>query len=174
MHNTRGLGLANCLAAYDVGVRTFDASLGGLGGCPFAPGASGNICTEDMVNMLEDMAHDTRVDLAKLLAVSRRIRHSTKVLATSVTSARSARSGEIQIIIAIMATTVSSEVSSWLRVCCRLWATLSMSLVTRLSRSPRVWPSTYANGSRCSFASTVRRRRSIDRWIAPVRRYDCP
>ena len=45
MHNTRGLGLANCLAAYDVGVRTFDASLGGLGGCPYAPGASGNVVT---------------------------------------------------------------------------------------------------------------------------------
>ncbi|MGH6625522.1 MAG: hydroxymethylglutaryl-CoA lyase, partial [Burkholderiaceae bacterium] len=49
MHNTRGLGLANCLAAHDVGVRTFDASLGGLGGCPYAPGASGNVVTEDLV-----------------------------------------------------------------------------------------------------------------------------
>ena len=47
MHNTRGLGLANCLAAYEEGVRTFDASLGGLGGCPYAPGASGNVVTED-------------------------------------------------------------------------------------------------------------------------------
>jgi hydroxymethylglutaryl-CoA lyase len=51
MHNTRGLGLANCLAAFDVGVRTFDASLGGLGGCPYAPGASGNVVTEDLVFM---------------------------------------------------------------------------------------------------------------------------
>ena len=55
MHNTRGLGLANCLAAWDVGVRTFDASLGGLGGCPYAPGASGNVVTEDLVFMFEAM-----------------------------------------------------------------------------------------------------------------------
>ncbi|MGZ5847733.1 MAG: hydroxymethylglutaryl-CoA lyase, partial [Ramlibacter sp.] len=55
MHNTRGLGLANCLAAYDAGVRTFDASLGGLGGCPYAPGASGNVVTEDLVFMFEAM-----------------------------------------------------------------------------------------------------------------------
>jgi hydroxymethylglutaryl-CoA lyase len=68
MHNTRGLGLANCLAAYDVGVRTFDASLGGLGGCPFAPGASGNVVTEDLVFMFEAMGISTGVDLDKLLA----------------------------------------------------------------------------------------------------------
>jgi len=55
LHNTRGLGLANCLAAFDVGVRTFDASLGGLGGCPYAPGASGNVVTEDLVFMFEAM-----------------------------------------------------------------------------------------------------------------------
>jgi hydroxymethylglutaryl-CoA lyase len=72
-HNTRGMGLANVVAGIEAGVRSFDGSISGLGGCPFAPGASGNICTEDMVNMLEDMGHDTRVDLAKLLAVSRRI-----------------------------------------------------------------------------------------------------
>jgi len=72
-HNTRGMGLANVVAGIDAGVRSFDGSISGLGGCPFAPGASGNICTEDMVNMLEDMGHDTRVDLAKLLAVARRI-----------------------------------------------------------------------------------------------------
>ena len=68
MHNTRGLGLANCLAAYDVGVRTFDASLGGLGGCPHAPGASGNVVTEDLVFMFEAMGVHTGVDLDKLLA----------------------------------------------------------------------------------------------------------
>ena len=68
MHNTRGLGLANCLAAYDVGVRTFDASLGGLGGCPFAPGASGNVVTEDLVFMFEAMGVSTGVDLGKLIA----------------------------------------------------------------------------------------------------------
>ena len=69
IHNTRGLGLANVLAALDIGVRTFDASLAGLGGCPFAPGASGNIVTEDLVYMLESMGFRTGVDLEKLLAV---------------------------------------------------------------------------------------------------------
>jgi len=68
MHNTRGLGLANCLAAYDVGVRTFDASLGGLGGCPYAPGASGNVVTEDLVFMFEAMGIGTGIDLDKLIA----------------------------------------------------------------------------------------------------------
>lgn len=68
MHNTRGLGLANCLAAYDVGVRTFDASLAGLGGCPYAPGASGNVVTEDLVFMFEAMGARTGVDLKKLIA----------------------------------------------------------------------------------------------------------
>ena len=72
-HNTRGMGLANVVAGLEAGVRSFDGSVAGLGGCPFAPGATGNICTEDMVNMLEDMGHDTRVDLARLLAVARRI-----------------------------------------------------------------------------------------------------
>jgi hydroxymethylglutaryl-CoA lyase len=72
-HNTRGMGLANVVAGIGAGVRSFDGSVSGLGGCPFAPGATGNICTEDMVNMLEDMGYDTRVDLAKLLAVARRI-----------------------------------------------------------------------------------------------------
>jgi hydroxymethylglutaryl-CoA lyase len=68
LHNTRGLGLANCLAAYDVGVRAFDASLGGLGGCPFAPGASGNVVTEDLVFMFEAMGVATGVDLPRLMA----------------------------------------------------------------------------------------------------------
>jgi hydroxymethylglutaryl-CoA lyase len=68
MHNTRGLGLANCLAAYDVGVRTFDSSLGGLGGCPYAPGASGNVVTEDLVFMFEAMGVSTGVDLERLIA----------------------------------------------------------------------------------------------------------
>ena len=68
MHNTRGLGLANCLAAYDVGVRTFDASLGGLGGCPYAPGASGNVVTEDLVFMFEAMGIATGVHLDRLMA----------------------------------------------------------------------------------------------------------
>jgi hydroxymethylglutaryl-CoA lyase len=68
MHNTRGLGLANCLAAYEAGVRTFDSSLGGLGGCPYAPGASGNVVTEDLVFMFEAMGVPTGVDLNLLMA----------------------------------------------------------------------------------------------------------
>ncbi len=74
LHNTRGLGLANCLAAYEAGVRTFGASLGGLGGCPFAPGASGasgasgNVVTEDLVFMFESMGVATGIDLEKLFA----------------------------------------------------------------------------------------------------------
>jgi len=68
MHNTRGLGIANCLAAWDEGVRTFDASLGGLGGCPYAPGASGNAVTEDLVFMFEAMGVRTGIDIRKLIA----------------------------------------------------------------------------------------------------------
>lgn len=68
MHNTRGLGLANCLAAFDVGVTTFDSSQGGLGGCPYAPGASGNVVTEDLVFMFEAMGVKTGVDFAQLMA----------------------------------------------------------------------------------------------------------
>ncbi|QNK70881.1 hydroxymethylglutaryl-CoA lyase [Variovorax sp. PAMC26660] len=68
MHNTRGLGLANCLAAWDEGVRTFDSSLGGLGGCPYAPGASGNAVTEDLVFMFEAMGVRTGIDIQKLIA----------------------------------------------------------------------------------------------------------
>jgi len=71
LHNTRGLGLANALAALDAGITTLDASLGGIGGCPFAPGASGNIVTEDLVFMLDSMGLYTGIDLAKLLAVRR-------------------------------------------------------------------------------------------------------
>lgn len=69
-HNTRGAGLANVLAALQSGVTVFDASLGGLGGCPFAPGATGNICTEDLVQMLEPMGVETGVNLEALLAVA--------------------------------------------------------------------------------------------------------
>ncbi len=69
LHNTRGLGLANVLAALETGLTTFDSSLGGLGGCPFAPGASGNIVTEDLVFMLDSMGLRTGIDIAKLLKV---------------------------------------------------------------------------------------------------------
>lgn len=69
LHNTRGLGLANVMAGLEEGITTFDASLGGLGGCPFAPGASGNIVTEDLVFMLEAMGINTGINLDKLLKV---------------------------------------------------------------------------------------------------------
>lgn len=72
-HNTRGMGLANILAALEAGVVRFDAALGGLGGCPFAPGASGNVCTEDVVHMLDAMGYETGVDLALLLAAAQRL-----------------------------------------------------------------------------------------------------
>ncbi|WP_460952528.1 hydroxymethylglutaryl-CoA lyase [Pseudomonas marginalis] len=72
-HNTRGLGLCNVLAAYEAGARRFDAALGGLGGCPFAPGASGNICTEDLVNLCEEVGIYTGIDLPHLLHMSRRL-----------------------------------------------------------------------------------------------------
>jgi len=68
LHNTRGLGLANVLAAYEEGITTFDSSLGGLGGCPTAPGASGNVVTEDLVFMFESMGVDTGIDLEALMA----------------------------------------------------------------------------------------------------------
>jgi hydroxymethylglutaryl-CoA lyase len=69
-HNTRGMALANTLAALDAGIDRFDASLGGLGGCPYAPGATGNVCTEELVHMLELDGYDTGVDLAALLSAS--------------------------------------------------------------------------------------------------------
>ncbi|HTP52111.1 MAG TPA: hydroxymethylglutaryl-CoA lyase [Anaeromyxobacteraceae bacterium] len=68
MHDTRGTALANVLAGLEVGVTTFDSSVGGLGGCPYAPGASGNLATEDLVYMLRGMGYETGVDLAKLVA----------------------------------------------------------------------------------------------------------
>lgn len=69
LHNTRGVGLANALAALDEGITTLDSSLGGLGGCPFAPGASGNIVTEDLVFMLEAMGFNTGIDIPALMKV---------------------------------------------------------------------------------------------------------
>lgn len=70
-HNTRGMGLANVLAAVQGGIVRFDGSLGGLGGCPYAPGASGNICSEDAIHMLDAMGYDTGIDLERLLQVAR-------------------------------------------------------------------------------------------------------
>ena len=73
LHNTRGLGLANALAAFEVGITTFDSSQAGLGGCPFAPGASGNIVTEDLVFMFEAMGVGTGIDLDALIAARRHL-----------------------------------------------------------------------------------------------------
>lgn len=70
-HNTRGMGLANVLAAVQEGIVRFDGSLGGLGGCPYAPGATGNVCSEDAIHMLHAMGYDTGIDLPRLLAVAR-------------------------------------------------------------------------------------------------------
>ena len=72
-HNTRGMGLANLLAAVQGGIERFDGSLGGLGGCPYAPGASGNISSEDAIHMLDAMGYDTGIDLDRLLAVAREL-----------------------------------------------------------------------------------------------------
>ena len=77
LHNTRGQGLANALAAVEVGLTTIDASMGGIGGCPFAPGASGNIITEDLVFLLESMGLKTGVNFEKLMA-------ARKILSTAL------------------------------------------------------------------------------------------
>jgi len=69
-HNTRGIGLANILTAIDLGVTEFDASVGGLGGCPYAPGATGNVATEEVVHMLHDMGHETGIDLDEMVRVA--------------------------------------------------------------------------------------------------------
>ena len=72
-HNTRGMGLANVLAAVQAGIERFDGSLGGLGGCPYAPGASGNVSSEDAIHMLDAMGYDTGIDLPRLLALARQM-----------------------------------------------------------------------------------------------------
>ncbi len=74
-HNTRGAGMANLLAAMQNGVTSFETSFGGLGGCPFAPGAAGNVCTEDAVHMLHEMEIATHIDLPRLLDAVRRAEH---------------------------------------------------------------------------------------------------
>jgi hydroxymethylglutaryl-CoA lyase len=71
LHNTRGLGIANALAGLDRGIRHFEGSIGGLGGCPFAPRAVGNICTEDFVHMAHEMGMDTGIDLDALIETAR-------------------------------------------------------------------------------------------------------
>lgn len=72
-HNTRGVGLANVMLGLDLGIREYESSIAGLGGCPFAPGATGNICTEDLVYLLEESGFDTGIDLDALIAVAQRV-----------------------------------------------------------------------------------------------------
>jgi len=72
-HNTRGIGLANVLAGLELGIREFESSLGGIGGCPFAPGATGNVCTEDLVYLLQECGFETGIDLERLIRVARRV-----------------------------------------------------------------------------------------------------
>ena len=72
-HNTRGVGLANVMNGLQLGVREFESSIAGLGGCPFAPGATGNICTEDLVYLLEECGYETGIDLEKLIGVARQV-----------------------------------------------------------------------------------------------------
>jgi len=72
-HNTRGVGLANVVVGLELGIREFESSIAGLGGCPFAPGATGNICTEDLVYLLEESGYDTGVDLEALIEVAKRV-----------------------------------------------------------------------------------------------------
>ena len=76
-HDTRAMGLANVYAAVESGIRKFDASIGGLGGCPFAPGASGNVATEDVVMMLEQMGYSTGIDMQKLMNAAQLARELT-------------------------------------------------------------------------------------------------
>jgi hydroxymethylglutaryl-CoA lyase len=72
-HNTRGVGLANVMLGLELGIREYEASIGGLGGCPFAPGATGNICTEDLVYLLHECGYETGIDLERLVAVASRV-----------------------------------------------------------------------------------------------------
>jgi hydroxymethylglutaryl-CoA lyase len=72
-HNTRGMGLANVLAALSAGADRFDASFGGIGGCPYAPGATGNVCTEEIAHALELMGYDTGIDLPALVSAAQRL-----------------------------------------------------------------------------------------------------
>ena len=86
-HDTRALALANVYAAIEAGIRNFDSSIGGLGGCPFAPGAAGNVATEDVVMLLQQMGFDTGIDLARLVAASEL---AAQLTGRSGTGARSA------------------------------------------------------------------------------------
>ena len=73
-HNTRGMAMANIIAAMEAGMTQFDSSFGGLGGCPFVPGAAGNVSSEDVIHMCDEMGIGTGVDILKVMALSRRLR----------------------------------------------------------------------------------------------------
>lgn len=83
LHDTRGVGLANYLAAMEAGISLFETSIGGLGGCPFAPGAAGNTATEDLVNMLNGIGVETNVNLDKLVSISKEIEDKLELKLTS-------------------------------------------------------------------------------------------
>ncbi|WHH61151.1 hydroxymethylglutaryl-CoA lyase [Petroclostridium sp. X23] len=83
LHDTRGMGLANYLAAMEAGISIFETSIGGLGGCPFAPGAAGNTATEDLVNMLNGIGVETNIDVNKLVDISRVIEDTLEMKLTS-------------------------------------------------------------------------------------------
>jgi hydroxymethylglutaryl-CoA lyase len=72
-HDTRGMALANALAALEVGVRMFEGSIGGIGGCPFAPNSTGNVCSEDLIEMINDLGYETEIDVEKLIGAARRM-----------------------------------------------------------------------------------------------------
>ena len=91
LHNTRGMGLANLLAGCDAGIAHFDASVAGLGGCPYAPGATGNIATEDAVHMLEEMGIATRIRLDALLEVARQVQEAVGHAESAVLRAGTSR-----------------------------------------------------------------------------------
>ena len=74
MHDTRGTALANIVVGLELGIRNFDASVGGMGGCPYAPGATGNVCTEDLIYLLDELGVPSGVDLAALIDVARLVR----------------------------------------------------------------------------------------------------
>jgi hydroxymethylglutaryl-CoA lyase len=100
-HDTRGLALANVMAALDAGIRTFDASIGGLGGCPFAPGTAGNVATEDLVYMLSEMGIKTGIDLERLLdaanLVTQLVKHPVRArINSSLVQWRCATPGPLQ------------------------------------------------------------------------------
>jgi len=73
-HNTRGMGVANVIAAMEAGIEWFDTSFGGLGGCPFVPGAAGNVISEDVLHMCDSMGIETGIDLDKAIDVAKRVR----------------------------------------------------------------------------------------------------